>query len=100
METHRELRIRNGFTQDQLAKELNVTRQTISSWERGKSLPDIEMISSIASMYDISINALFLNEIILVNKSLKKSNLIIWFISIILVSTLSIYIYKDMYYKY
>ena len=34
-------RIQKGYTQEQVAEELLVTRQTISNWENGKSLPDI-----------------------------------------------------------
>lgn len=40
----RSLRIQQGLTQEQLAQMLYVTRQTISNYEMGKSMPDVEMI--------------------------------------------------------
>ena len=40
----RQLRIRRNMTQDDLARALFVTRQTVSNYETGKSRPDIEML--------------------------------------------------------
>lgn len=40
----RKLRKREGLSQDVLADQLSVSRQTISSWERGKSYPDLDML--------------------------------------------------------
>lgn len=39
-------RIQTGYTQEQVAEKLLVSRQTISNWENGKSLPDIMMLRS------------------------------------------------------
>ena len=44
----RQLRIRRNMTQDDLARALFVTRQTVSNYETGKSRPDIEMLERIA----------------------------------------------------
>ena len=43
-----------GMTQITLAEELNVTRQTVSRWEAGTVLPDIDKISDIASILGVS----------------------------------------------
>ena len=43
-----------GMTQIALAEELNVTRQTVSRWEAGTVLPDIDKISDIASILGVS----------------------------------------------
>ena len=41
-----ELRKKQGLTQQQLAKKLNITDKAVSKWERGLSYPDITSISS------------------------------------------------------
>jgi len=50
------------MTQEELAERLNVVRQTISKWETGKSLPDLEMMNLLCQTLDISINELLLGE--------------------------------------
>lgn len=55
----RELRRRDGRTQDNLAEALGVTAQAVSRWESGSSYPDMEMIPSIANYFHISIDELF-----------------------------------------
>lgn len=54
--------IRNskGMTQEQLAERLSVSRQTISGWENGRNLPDLEMVVSIAEQFDLSLDELIL----------------------------------------
>lgn len=53
-----ELRKANNLTQEALAERCNVTRQTISNWENGKSYPDLEMLVFISDSFDISLDAL------------------------------------------
>ncbi len=50
----KQLRVKNELTQDELAEKLSVTRQTISSWERDKSVPDIEMLQFLAKFFKVS----------------------------------------------
>ena len=42
------LRKRAGLSQERLAETLSVTRQTVSSWERGKSYPDLDTLLQLA----------------------------------------------------
>lgn len=46
------------ITQEELAEKLNVTRQAVSNWENGKTEPDIETLTRIAQIFDISIDEL------------------------------------------
>lgn len=55
----RELRRRDGRTQDSLADALGITAQAVSRWESGGSYPDMEMIPAIANYFHISIDELF-----------------------------------------
>lgn len=50
----KKLRSDKKLTQDALAVKMNVTRQTISSWETGRTLPDIEMIENLAEVFGVS----------------------------------------------
>lgn len=65
-----ELRKSKGFSQEQLAEKLNVTRQTISNWELGQTIPDINQAKKIANIFCISLDELVDNDIqdILVQK--------------------------------
>ena len=58
----RELRRRDGRTQEMLALVLGVTSQAVSRWEAGGSYPDMELIPSIANYFGVSIDELFGNE--------------------------------------
>lgn len=55
----RELRHRDGRTQEALAEALGVTSQAVSRWESGGSYPDMEMMPAIANYFHVSIDALF-----------------------------------------
>ncbi len=55
----RELRRRDGRTQDNLAEALGVTAQAVSRWESGGSYPDMEIVPAIANYFHISIDELF-----------------------------------------
>ena len=55
----RELRRRDGRTQETLAEALGITGQAISRWESGGSYPDMEMIPAIANYFHVTIDDLF-----------------------------------------
>ena len=52
------IRKKLGITQEELAEKLNVTRQAVSNWENGKTEPDIETLTKMAQIFDISIDKL------------------------------------------
>ena len=47
-----------GMSQEELARELNVVRQTISKWENGLSLPDAQSAAKLAELLNVSIDDL------------------------------------------
>ncbi len=52
----RKERIKRNLTQDDLAEILFVTRQAISKWENGKTLPDYESLLNLSTFLSLSIN--------------------------------------------
>ncbi|SEP91572.1 DNA-binding transcriptional regulator, XRE-family HTH domain [Lachnospiraceae bacterium RM5] len=57
-----ELRKQKGFSQEELAGRLNVSRQTISKWEIGESTPDMEKLIAISDLFEVSLDELVKGE--------------------------------------
>lgn len=75
------LRKKEGLTQEELAEKLNVSRQSVTKWESGQSLPDIEKIKEIAYMLSVSVDSLIGDvESKSTNKIKKKIDDIGWFV--------------------
>ena len=53
-----ELRTKHGFSQDDLAEKVHVTRQAVSRWENGDTTPNTETLKLLSKLYDVSINTL------------------------------------------
>lgn len=53
-----ELRKQNNLTQDQLGKELNISAQAVSKWERNLSEPDLYAIKAMSNIFHVSIDTL------------------------------------------
>lgn len=47
------LRKQNGWSQEELASRISVSRQTLSKWELGVTVPDTEMWSAICKLFQI-----------------------------------------------
>lgn len=57
-ENLKHLRKSKGLTQEELALQLGVVRQTISKWEKGLSVPDSEMLIEISEQLSVPVSAL------------------------------------------
>lgn len=53
-----ELRTKNGFSQEALAEKVFVTRQAVSRWETGETIPNTETLKLLSKLFDVSINTL------------------------------------------
>ena len=53
-----ELRTKNGLSQDDLAEKVFVTRQAVSRWETGETVPNTETLKRLSNIYGVSINTL------------------------------------------
>ena len=56
------LRKENGMTQEQLGEKLGVTNKTVSRWENGNYMPDVEMLSLLSKEFSVSLNELISGE--------------------------------------
>ena len=54
----KQLRKFSGMTQEQLAEKLNISRQALSKWENGTSMPDVESVVRISMLFQISLEEL------------------------------------------
>lgn len=54
-----ELRSKHNLSQDELAKKLFVTRQAVSRWETGETVPNTETLKQLSKLFNVSINTLF-----------------------------------------
>lgn len=64
----KDARIQKGYTQEQVAENLLVSRQTISNWENGKSLPDIISIIKMSELYELSLDEMMKGDKALLKK--------------------------------
>ena len=68
------LRKEKDLTQEQLGEKLGVTNKTISRWENGNYMPDIEMLSLLSKEFDVSINELISGERLLIGDFKKAAD--------------------------
>ena len=69
----RERRVRLGLSQDELAQKLYVSRVTISHWETGKTLPDVQSMLLLANLFDTTIDELVRGDVDEMREMVKKS---------------------------
>ena len=70
----KKLRTSRKLTQEQVAQKLNVSRQTVSSWENNRNLPDLEMVVLIARIFDVSLDNLILGDPTMTDKLVKDGS--------------------------
>ncbi len=56
------LRKQSGLSQEELAEKLNVSRQAISKWETGTSIPESDKLISISNFFEVSLDYLLKDE--------------------------------------
>lgn len=57
------LRTQSGYSQEALAEKLNVSRQAISKWEIGTTLPETEKVIAISDFFEVSLDYLLKDHI-------------------------------------
>ena len=69
------LRKQHGFSQEELGYKLNVTRQTVSKWELGQTVPEMNKLISLSQIYGISLDELTNEDKLNVDNTTKKDDI-------------------------
>ena len=56
------LRKLNGWSQEQIAEKIGISRQAYAKWESGATVPDIDRVALLAQVYDVSLDGLMKTE--------------------------------------
>ncbi len=56
------LRKETGFTQEELAEKLNVSRRTVSRWETGTNMPDLVILMELSDLYEVDLREILSGE--------------------------------------
>ena len=57
------LRKRNGWSQEELAEKMNVSRQSVSKWESAQSVPDLARVLQLSAIFGVTTDYLLKDEI-------------------------------------
>ena len=71
----REERERLGISQENLAREVFVSRQTVSNWETGKTYPDVQSLLLLSNLFDVSVDSLVRGDVEAMEKQMENYEL-------------------------
>ena len=71
----REERERLGISQEGLAREVFVSRQTVSNWETGKTYPDVQSLLLLSNLFDVSVDSLVKGDVEIMEKQMENYEL-------------------------
>ncbi len=74
------LRTQSGYSQEALAEQLKVSRQAISKWETGSTLPETDTMIAISNLFHVSIDSLLIDSISL-NATDSMDRILVKFLS-------------------
>jgi len=66
-------RTKKGWSQEELAEKLHVSRQSVSKWENGQNYPNIELIIRISDLFGVTIDELLRSDEELTQKVIRDS---------------------------
>lgn len=77
MELSRQLRMKReelGLSQDEVAKRIFVSRQTVSNWENDKTYPDVQSLLLLSKLFGISIDELIKGDAVAMQQAIKEDS--------------------------
>ena len=95
-------RVDNHLTQEEYANKFGVSRQTVSSWENEKSIPDLQLIITICNTYNLSLDSLlnadhsYVDKIDMTQKIVRISKKILLLIFIIICSYVAVFVFWEI----
>lgn len=72
-ENLKKVRRSKGYSQDEVASRLNITRQSLSKWENGHAYPDILCLKALCELYEVSIDKMVADDSYIEEKEEKSS---------------------------
>lgn len=93
----KDARQNNNISQERLAEQLGVSRQTVSSWETGKSYPDVVSVIKMSDIFNISLDKMLKEDKNLVNNIQEKMDTVKSNKSIVFTILFAIIIFGGMY---
>lgn len=98
----KEARIQRKWTQDYVASQLQVSRSTISSWEVGRTYPDLESLVRLSDLFEISLDTLLREDNTMtkdLSKNIRKGRNLKWIIVLVLIICIPISFLAGQRYK-
>lgn len=74
----KELRQRDGLSQEELAERIYVSRQTVSNWENDHSYPDVQSLLMLSTLFNVSLDELIKGDIEAMKNELDVYKLNLW----------------------
>lgn len=77
MELARQLKSRReerGLSQDEVAKAIFVSRQTISNWETDKTYPDVQSLLLLSQLFDVSLDELVKGDVVMIRQVVRQDS--------------------------
>ena len=71
----REEREHKGISQEELARQIFVSRQTVSNWETGKTCPDVQSLLLMSNLFDVSVDSLVRGDVETMSKAIENYEL-------------------------
>ena len=71
------LRKQKGLTQEQIAEKFHVSNRTISRWENGNNMPDLDILIELSDYYEVGLQEIVLAYIIIKDTSLYNNSTVV-----------------------
>lgn len=90
-------RTERGFSQDDLAAKIYVSRQTVSSWENDKTYPDVESLLLLSVLFDVTVDELIKGDVEAMKQTIsedaKRMNRFAWVMMVFMLAAMVVTVY-------